>query len=524
MSNLPDGFVLDQPPNQQAAPALPDGFVIDHPSMWQDAVKSTDAGIGKGLTTLLGLPGDVATFAHGVAPQGVTDAIKSVPGANWLYNHLPGSEALKATIPTDFSANYNKDAEYEPQYATGRYTKAIAQAVPMMATGMGVLPTLGSALGGQAASDLTGGNPYATFGGNVLGGFAGPMTLARLATGGKRALMGADEVRAAADAAYKDPAIKTATLSSQAARNVAFDMKDLLDNSGTPFLKTQAPLVHEAVNNLAATTNDVRIADLHGLRKQLGDIAQEKTPDWRMTEQAKAAQDVKKLLDHYLDNIPTQDVVSGNPAQAVGSIRQASKDWQAASNAQQIDNAIGNAKIASGSTGSGMNLGNVLRQQFKPFLKNDAAKLSRMGYGGDPEVINGVRNVVQGDLTTNLLRHASNMLGGGGGIGSTLIGHGIWGAAGGAEGYKEGGLPGAILGTALSAVPGQTLRLLANARTLKAAQAVQQSILAKAPANAAINKVNSVVQAARLRAYTQGARNAALQTDLLARKYNNGGN
>ena len=90
MSNLPDGFVLDQPPNQQAAPALPDGFVIDHPSMWQDAVKSADAGIGKGLTTLLGLPGNVATFAHAVAPQGVTDAIKSVPGANWLYNHIPG--------------------------------------------------------------------------------------------------------------------------------------------------------------------------------------------------------------------------------------------------------------------------------------------------------------------------------------------------------------------------------------------------------------------------------------------------
>jgi hypothetical protein len=53
-------------------------------------------------------------------------------------------QALKSTIPTDFSANYNKDADYDPQTAPGRYTKAVATQLPMIATGMGAIPAAAS--------------------------------------------------------------------------------------------------------------------------------------------------------------------------------------------------------------------------------------------------------------------------------------------------------------------------------------------------------------------------------------------
>jgi hypothetical protein len=78
------------------------------------------------------------------------------------------------------------------------------------------------------------------------------------------------------------------------------------------------------------------------------------------------------------------------------------------------------------------------------------------------------------------------MLGGGGGVASTIIGHGISSGAGGTAGYQEGGIPGMVAGTLLGAAPGQLLRMAANARTLRNAQAVQQQMLAHAPANAGI--------------------------------------
>lgn len=524
MTDLPDGFVLEQPNNnQQAAPALPDGFTLEHPSMWKDVAKSAASGLENGTADALGLPGNLATLAHAVAPQAVTDAIKRVPGAQWLYNHLPTSQAVLN------SGDPLVDPNYQPDSAAGRYTKAISEAAgPGLATGMGVLPTLGSAVGGQAASDLTGGNPYAAFGGSVLGGFAGPMALARLATGGRQALQDAAAIKAAANANYADPALKAARLRPQAVQDLAFDMRDQLANASTPFMPAQAQRVHSAIDALDQAANPVNgagaprpvtIADLHSFRKTLGKIGNE-TQDFKPTEQAVAAQTAKKVLDQYLDNVPTHDVVAGDPTAAVNALRDANGNWRAQASANKVGDLIGNAINQNDTTHSAMNLGNILRQKMRPLLDNNAAKLKAMGYGL-PE-INAVRQVTKGDLTTNLLRRASNMLGGGGGIGSAIVGHAIGGAAGGTAGYEEGGLPGMLIGSALGAVPGQVLRVMANARTLNAAKAVQQGMLKYAPANEAINKVNNAVQAGRLMVYRQGGRNAVLQADLQAKKYNNG--
>jgi hypothetical protein len=457
-----------------------------------DSIKSIDAGIGKGLTLLGGMPSDLASLAHSVAPQSVIDKVKAVPGAQFLYNHLPGSEALKAIIPTDFSANYNKDAEYEPKDAAGRYTKAIATQLPMLATGMGLPAALGGAVAGQVAYDATGSHTAEAVG-NFAGNIAAPLAMARNAAR-IQPLRSIKEVKNIADARYAEPAIKQTYLTAQAAKNVARDMRAELANAGSPFLPAQAPRVHAAIDALEATGNagkPVTFADLHGLRKSLGEIGQE-THDFKATEQALAAGNVKRVLGNYLDNVPNRDVIAGDPAKAAAAIKEAGRDWHAASSAQRIDNAISNATEQNASTGSAMNLGNVLRQKFRPFLMNDNAKLKSMGFGNDPEVVEGIRNVTRGDFATNALRHASNMLGGGGGIGSALIGASI----GGGEGYREHGVLGGLAGSFIGALPGQGLRLLANSRTRKAAQAVQDALLAKAPANAGIVAANRAARAA----------------------------
>src|ERR1700738_4988338 len=84
-------------------------------SLGSDLAKSVGSGLEHGTATALGLPGDVASLAHSVAPQGVIDAVKAVPGAKWLYNHLPGSQAV-----LDSASDPLVDPNYQPQTATGR--------------------------------------------------------------------------------------------------------------------------------------------------------------------------------------------------------------------------------------------------------------------------------------------------------------------------------------------------------------------------------------------------------------------
>jgi hypothetical protein len=316
----------------------------------------------------------------------------------------------------------------------------------------------------------------------------------------------AQQVKAAANAGYAEPLIRDTTVTPQAAQAVAGDMSAALANARSRFAPAQAPEVHAAIDRLAnpgpniGPPAPVSIEELHGFRKTLGTIGKE-TQDFKPTEQAVAAGTAKRVLDRYLDNIPSRDVAQGNPIDAVDALRTANRNYAAQSSANKVGDLIGNAIESNASTHSAMNLGNKLRQTFLPLLKNDAAKLRAMGHGDD--VIDSVRQVTQGDFATNALRRASNMLGGGGGIASTLIGHGIASGAGGAAGYSEGGLPGMVAGTVLGAAPGQLLRVAANSRTLAAARRVQDQLLARAPVNAGIVARNNTARAANTAAYSR---------------------
>jgi hypothetical protein len=392
---------------------------------------------------------------------------------------------------------------------------------------MGVPATVASAVAGQGAYDATGSH-LAEAGASLGAGIGVPLAMALRARKALQPLKDAAAVKAESNAAYADPLLKDTAVSPQAAQNLAGNMQAALDNAGSRFAPTQSPKVTGAIENLADTAPrggvgphaPISIEDLHVFRKELGKEAR-KTVDFKPTEQAAAAGTAKRVLDQYLDNIPSADVTRGNPIDAVATLRQANANWGAASNAKKVEDLIGNAIVDNNAANSAMNLGNRIRQTFKPLLKNDAAKLRSMGYGDD--VIGAVSQVNQGDALTNALRYGSNLLGGGGGIASTIIGHGISSGAGGAAGYSEGGLPGMVAGTMLGMVPGQALRLAANARTLKNAQKVQDAILSKAPANAAIvagNRATKALNKAAIeRAITQGGLPAAA---LMLSKFNGG--
>jgi hypothetical protein len=509
----------------QSAPAAP------KESFGSDLAKSVGSGLEQGTATALGLPGDVASLAHSVAPQRVIDAVKAVPGAKALYDHLPGRQAI-----LDSASDPLVDPNYQPQSAAGRYSQAIAKnAGPGLVTGMGPLATTAGAVAGQAAYDATGSH-LAEAGGNLAASIAAPLALARygarLGLSGRQAMMplqDAAQVRDIANAHYADPLLRDTRVAPQAVNGLAGDMQQALNDGRSAFLPAQAPEVTRGIEALAnrgpavGPPAPMSIEELHSFRKTLGEMGQEMGPTFRPTEQAAAAGRARRVLDQYLDNIPSRDVVSGNPIDAVQSLRDANRNWMAQSGATRVGNMIGNAEVQNASTHSAMNLGNTTRQKLRPLLMNDAAELRRTG---NADVIPEVERAVYGGPQTNIARTVSNMLGGGGGIGSTIIGHGInaaVGGAGGYEGYQHGGIGGMIAGTAAGMLPGRALRMLANHGTARDARAVQEAMLAKAPVNANIVARNNAARLANAHMYSnaigQNGIPSILLNALMLKKY-----
>lgn len=189
MSDLPPGFVLDQP---EAPGGLPPGFVLDAPSMGEDAAKSVGAGLANATIGTIGGVGDIRSLASrgvdavgeklGFDPSGVKSAISRAAQFNPISSviaNAPTSQQVRSTVTDPII-----DPDYKPQYVTGEIGKKIAEFAPNAAFGGGVggiarnvvAPALGSWAGGKLTD-----SPYGEIGGALLGGTL-PSVLRRVAT------------------------------------------------------------------------------------------------------------------------------------------------------------------------------------------------------------------------------------------------------------------------------------------------------------------------------------------------------
>ena len=199
MSDLPPGFVLDQPHDT----GLPAGFVLDKPSLGEDAAKSTASGLANAAAgtfgavgdarSLLGSAVDYAGSKLGFDPSTVKNVANAasyvMPGGRLLANAPSSSQILEGVK----SADPNNLAFYEPQTGTGSVLKTTAEFVPGMLdpelAGPNTLKTAAKlfaarvaapALASEGAGALTKGTevePYARIAGALLGG-AGASKLA----------------------------------------------------------------------------------------------------------------------------------------------------------------------------------------------------------------------------------------------------------------------------------------------------------------------------------------------------------
>ena len=216
-----------------------------------------------------------------------------------------------------------------------------------------------------------------------------------------------EALKNATDAAYARARGSNLEIQPSSTENLANDIKTDLLKRG--FRDINEPKTFAAVDELKNPPGaTVQVADVEQPRRVLNNIGPE-------TSDGKAAGIARKAIDTYLENVPPQDVVSGNPAGVASNLREARGNYSAAKRAELIDEAVHKAELNASSAGSGANLDNAIRQQLKIIAKNpDALR------GFSDEEIRQLERAVKGTWTGNTLRFIGNLLGGGGGIGTFL--------------------------------------------------------------------------------------------------------
>lgn len=456
MSELPPGFVLDQP----ADVGLPPGFVLDAPkgSSASGVAKSLGTGLAEGAIGLAGLPGDLYHMGLRALGDNLT------PESNY------GSNAIKKGIE-GYTGEF-----YKPQGRAEQLANTAGQFLPAVVGGpetMGaklLTRVAAPAVASEAAGALTGDNPYAKAGGALAGAIAGPMAFNRavraMRPGAAEATL--EDIRGGSRANYQHPDVADVRINGAATSTLADTIEhDLQHGANSGFRVANEPKVFNAVNELRLAEQEGRaatVADIDNVRQVLGNAAKERDAQGQLTRQAVAANRAINHINDFLPNLQQADLLAGNAAAANTRLQTARQDWGAYKRAQNVQTLAANAEINAASANSGANIQNATKQAFKPTLKNNAAKA--VGYN-DQEIA-ALNDIVRGTWTGSVARAAGNLLGGGGGLGML---------ASGAVGYHEGGVGGAIAAGAA----GRGLKMIGNRSTLNAVARLDRMLRARSP-------------------------------------------
>lgn len=459
MSELPPGFVLDQP----TVSDLPPGFVLDSgPSMDEDAAKSVGAGLGNATIGTLGSVGDIRSLlSAGVDAAGSKlgvdpSMLKKVAGYAFpALNSAPTSQDIKATVTDPLVS-----PDYQPQTAVGSVLKTGAEFLPAMAGGPESLATKFAtrvavpALATEAAGALTQGTaaePYARVAGALAGGVgasrvANTMAEARALKAAAPAL---SDVKSQATNAYDAlTARNVATpLAQGSLDNLASDITTTLNNKG--IRPSNAASIHAAVDEIKmpATAGAADVADLVAARQSIKELL--------------GKHDTNKSGAFVALNKIEQTIEKNSPG-TMKAIKEADKNYSAAKAVESLDKRLAKAELRAAGENSGANIGNKIRQNITTYLSSNEAKYLSAETKADLE------KIVRGTASQNTMRAVANLLGGGGGLGML---------AGGAAGYQAGGWGGAAAGAAL----GRGAKILNNRSVLKQAEKVSQNIRMRSP-------------------------------------------
>jgi hypothetical protein len=182
-----------------------------------------------------------------------------------------------------------------------------------------------------------------------------------------------------------------------------------------------------------ANIDDIEIA-----RRKLDAAAK----DFNNPTDQKTAGILRKGLEGFISDPPPNAVPEGKfdeAMRAAGLIKEARGNYGAAARAETLDKLAEKADRQAAVANSGLNLDNTLRQRVNSLL-SDPKKVR----GFSDEERAALNEVAMGTPSRNAIRYASNLLGGGGGLGAVTAGlaSGLLGAAvGGPIGGAVGAIP-----------------------------------------------------------------------------------
>lgn len=200
------------------------------------------------------------------------------------------------------------------------------------------------------------------------------------------------------------------------------------------------------------------------LRRTLGEIAGDGGSE------AKAAKTAIDHLDEWLPNIKKNHIISGDPEAAAEKLNQANADYSAAKHADLVDQKLLRAELRSASAHSGMGITNQVRGRMADIL---ISKKEQRGF--TTEELDQMHKIVYGTTTQNIVRGAGNMLGGGGGVGSSILG---------------------IMTMGVTPGIGMALRTLGNRMTLSQAQKLSEMIRSRPGLSNSVEKFHESAVAA----------------------------
>lgn len=384
-----------------------------------DVAKSGSVGLAQGAIQGVGTAGDLQQFGDkyikpgleglgSYIPQGVKDAFARGAVPEHRKDRYMPNAPTSAEIQSDVESKTGEF--YKPKTTAGKYANTVGQFAGNPITWMGpgsmalkaggaVASGIGSEAAGQAAEG-TGYEGPARFGGALLGGVAAAKTLGPGSP--KAAIPTYKELKDAATADYN--AARASGLELHPKGVGAFAGKVEQELSGPNHGFTGGPMgdapktfaIVESLQN-APGGSTVTASNIDALRKNVGRLARE-TKDGKPTPDAAAASVLLGRLNGYLENLPQNHIVAGNPADYVRATKQANANYAAAQRVRTLD--LKKTRAENNAEGGiATSVDNQIKSQMRTILNNPA---KQAGFSADE--LSAIQGVNKGTLTSNMLR------------------------------------------------------------------------------------------------------------------------
>ena len=386
-----DEFMKLSPEQQNAtvdeiAKSLPKKEAAPQRGAISDVASSFGRGISKGAISLAGLPGDVSQLVgKGVEKAG--EFLGAAPRPVPKLSGMPTSADITGGVES-VTGEFGK-----PETRAGRYAESVGEFVPSAVIGPGgpltkAATTLAGGLGAEAGGEVAGapGRFVGGFIGGAGAGVAGAETQAKRLSA---ALPGIAENKQSAKAAYDAIANARLSVSPGAVTTLSDGIRTALDQD--LIVGVNAPRSFKAIEQLDASGGDM--AQIMGVYEKLGKITAAEGTEYA------AASRVRESIGDFIENVPPQEVIAGDPKFTAAMWDHAKASWRAAKKMEEIEKAAERGERTAASSGTGANVQNALRQKMRAIIDSD--KKSR---GFSPETKAKIEEIVEGTWASNTAR------------------------------------------------------------------------------------------------------------------------